>query len=254
VEKQSFRDFERFSRGANQLAGSTIDSVWLENWSLINAHQVGDHTFQLRANDENYGIDITLESEKPPVLQGNKGLSQKGSKRGNASYYYSLTRLKTSGKLIVDGDTVSINGTSWMDREWSTSMLEENQAGWDWFSLQLDNDQELMYYQLRDTSQVAGPTSSGSLVSPLGEKSALKRDDVMLKVLEKWTSPESGITYPSGWQLTVPSYQIDLTVTPVLDNQELKAAVIYWEGAVKVEGTWNGEKVSGKGYVELTGY
>lgn len=254
IQQGEFLDYERFSRGSVSLAGALTDSIWLNDWVLLNQSSESEHVFRLSAGDRDFALDIALENMKPEVLQGDRGLSQKGSKPGNASYYYSLTRMQTRGVLILGTDTLDIEGLSWMDREWSTSMLEDNQSGWDWFSIQLDNGHELMYYQLRDTLQKAGPTSSGSMVDPKGKKTPLSKSQVELDVQETWTSRESGISYPSGWTLSIPEHSIFLTIKPLLKDQELKTAVIYWEGAVDVSGNWNDLAVKGRGYVELTGY
>jgi predicted secreted hydrolase len=140
-----------------------------------------------------------------------------------------------------------------MDREWSTSALGDDQVGWDWFALQLDDGRDLMYYQLRTQDGTPDPESDGVLVGEDGTKTPLYRDDVTLEVTDTWTSPLGG-TYPSGWRLRVPSQDLDLTITPYFEAQELDVSVRYWEGAVRVDGTANGQPIRGSGYVELTGY
>jgi predicted secreted hydrolase len=156
--------------------------------------------------------------------------------------------------VTVDGQAFPVTGTSWMDREWSTSALGPDQVGWDWFSLQLSDGSELMYYQLRKKDGSADPFSAGMLVPPQGEPVRLTREDVRLEVLDTWKSPRSGGVYPARWRLTVPSRQLQLTVTPLLADQELPVSFRYWEGANRLEGTHAGQPVTGLGYVELTGY
>jgi predicted secreted hydrolase len=255
VEAGRFHAFERFSRSALGLAGAQAEPfrVWLEDWE-VRALDAGAFPMHLRASSGGVTLELTLEPGKPPVLQGNRGLSQKGPEAGNASYYYSLTRMPSRGMVTVDGRAFPVTGTSWMDREWSTSALGPDQVGWDWFSLQLSDGSELMYYQLRKKDGSADPFSSGMLVPPQGEPVRLTREDVRLEVLDTWKSPRSGGVYPARWRLEVPSRQLQLTVTPLLADQELPVSFRYWEGANRLEGTHAGQPVRGFGYVELTGY
>jgi predicted secreted hydrolase len=209
---------------------------------------------RLTAEEEGVSLSLVLESGKPPVLQGDRGLSQKGPEPGNASYYYSLTRMPSRGQVTVDGRAYAVTGQSWMDREWSTSALGENQVGWDWFALQLSDGGELMYYQLRQRDGSADPFSGGTLIPAHGEPVRLSREDVRLEVGDTWKSPNSGATYPARWRLAVPSHNLTLELTPALANQELPVSVRYWEGSVRLSGSHAGVPVTGRGYVELTGY
>ena len=253
VEGKQFYAFERFSRGAAGLAGAQADPyrIWLEDWSV----ESGESSFpmHIRAAQEGVAIDLTLTTSLPAVLQGERGLDQKGPEPGNASYYYSFPRLQTEGTIAVRGKTFAVQGLSWKDHEWSTSALSEDQVGWDWFSLQLSNEQSLMYYQLRRHDGTPSPFTSGVLVEPDGTTRPLGPGDVEIDVLDTWTSPRGG-TYPARWQLRVLPADINLTITPYLPDQELDVSVRYWEGAVRIEGTAAGTAVSGNGYVELTGY
>ncbi len=253
-----FHPAERFSRAAVGLAGATARpfKVWLEDWE---AASVGAETWpvRLRAETDAVALELLLEPGKPPVLQGDRGLSQKGPERGNASYYYSMTRMPSRGVVRVDGRTYTVKGESWMDREWSTSALGADQVGWDWFSLQLSDGSELMYYQLRRKDGTADRFSSGTWVPPpgvSGEPVRVSREDMRLEVLDTWKSPRSSGTYPSRWRLRVEKLGLDLTLTPKVADQELPVTVVYWEGAVGLEGTREGKSLTGRGYVELTGY
>jgi predicted secreted hydrolase len=207
----------------------------------------------LKAKTDKAEINFSLEAIKPLVLQGDDGLSQKGKQPGNASYYYSYTRLKTNGKIILDGKEFSVEGFSWMDREWSTSALSEDQKGWDWFALQLDDNTEIMYYQMRRNDGSPDVFSKGVLVDESGKSQLIKKDNVDLKVIDYWEGP-NGEKYPSGWRINIAEKEIDLTITPAIKNQLMDVAVRYWEGSVKIEGTKSGSKTIGRGYVELTGY
>ena len=250
-----FHSFERLSRDALGLAGAEIQpfDVWLEDWS---ARQIGEEALpiRLRAEEDGIAIDLTLESAKPPVLQGENGLSQKSGEPGNASYYYSMTRMPTSGTVGINNTTFEVSGLSWMDREWGTSALSEEQVGWDWFALQLSDGREVMYYQLRLRDGGIDPFSAGTLVRPDGSTRRLVREDVEIEVLDSWQSPLGGSPYPSQWRFSIPSVGLDVRIEPYIENQELDVSLRYWEGAVRVEGTSNGRPVSGSGYVELTGY
>ena len=187
------------------------------------------------------------------MLQGDHGLSRKGPEPGNASYYYSLTRLATRGTVTVAGERFEVTGDSWLDREWSTSALGPDLAGWDWFALQLDDGRELMFYRLRQKGGGTDAWSRGSLVASDGSSRTLLPDEVELAPLSTWTSPK-GATYPAKWRLAVPGEALDLEISPRVPNQELVGTVRYWEGAVSVVGTRSGQPIAGHGFVEMTGY
>lgn len=254
VRNERLYAFERFSREAAGLAGAQTAPfrVWLEDWEAVSIDSAG-FPMRVRAEQNGTGIDLLLTPAKPFVLQGDAGLDPKGTEPGNASYYYSATRLAAEGTVAVEGATYDVSGRAWMDREWSTSALAEDQVGWDWFSLQLDDGRDLMYYQLRTRDGTPDAESDGVLVAADGAKTTLRREDVQLEVLDTWTSPQGG-TYPSGWRLQIPAQSLDLTVTPYFEAQELDVSVRYWEGAVQVTGTADGKPIAGSGYVELTGY
>jgi predicted secreted hydrolase len=252
VANQKFYAFERFSRGAAGLAGAQGQPfhVWLEDWDAAGADST---PMRLQAAQDDVAIDLTLAGGKPIVLQGDHGLSQKSDDPGNASYYYSMTRMPTRGTIRVGAETSDVSGLSWMDREWSTSSLGANAVGWDWLAVQLSDGRDLMYAQLRDAT---GATiySDGTLVDQAGSTRRLAPSEVVLEATAEWTSPRSGGRYPAAWRLRIASQALDLTLTPYLADQELPLTTVYWEGAVKIEGTATGTPISGNGYVELTGY
>jgi predicted secreted hydrolase len=249
-----FRAFDRFSRGAAGLAGATGAPyrVWLDNWSAEGSGPEG-MAMRLRAAQDDAAIDLALTSARAPMLQGDRGLSQKGTTPGNASYYYSLTRMATQGTIEIGGQRYAVHGLSWMDHEFGTSALEQGAAGWDWFGLQLGDGRDLAYARIRNADGSAG-LALGGLFAADGSKHDLAADEITLEVLGTWRSPRSGVEYPSSWRLRAPSVGIDLRITPWLADQELPLAVLYWEGAVKVLGTVDGRSSVGNGYVELTGY
>lgn len=253
IESEAFHSHERFARGAVGLAGvrSQPFEVWVEDWS---ASQDSAGTMRLRASEDDVELDLRLAPGRPPILQGDDGLSQKGSQPGNASYYYSLTRMPSEGRLRIGERAFRVSGSSWMDREWSTSVLEEGQVGWDWFALQLEGGRDLMVYQLRRADGSAHPLSSGTLVEADGGSRPLTSADFQLRILEHWVSPSSGASYPSAWRLSLPAEALELTVRPVLADQELRHTFRYWEGAVEALGSDGNGPLAGRGYVELTGY
>jgi predicted secreted hydrolase len=255
AEGRRFLHFERTCRGALGLAGATARPfrVWLDDWSAEGG-KASTLPIRLQAREGKVSVDLVLDTARPVVLQGDRGLSRKGASPGNASYYYSMTRLSTRGNVQVEDGTFPVEGNSWLDREWGTSALERGQAGWDWFALQLSDGRDLMFYRLRREDGGTDPFSAGTLVLPDGSSRLLSFDDVRIETVEFWKSPESGARYPSRWRLLVPSERLDLKVVPRLADQELRTAVRYWEGAVGVHGTSRGGPVEGDGYVELTGY
>lgn len=248
-----FLSAERFARNALDLAGAQAAPfrVWLEDWQA--SGPLESFPMRLQASSEQAAIDLTLEPGKPVVLQGEQGLSRKSAEAGNASYYYSLTRMPTRGSLRLGDEEFQLVGNSWLDREWSTSALAANQSGWDWFALHLDDGQELMYYQLRRKDGSPDQASAGVWVRSDGSSRLLGPGDVNLESTKTWTSPRGG-SYPASWRLQVAQEDLDLTIESLLADQELDVTIRYWEGAVKISGERNGQRVSGYGYVELTGY
>ncbi|MEI7772127.1 MAG: lipocalin-like domain-containing protein [Chloroflexales bacterium] len=255
VSGGQFHAFERFSRGGAGLAGASGAPfrVFLEDWS-VDGGGPGGMDMRLRAAQGDVGIDLRAVNGAPPVLQGAAGLSQKGPSAGNASYYYSLPRMATTGEIRVGDARYRVSGLSWMDREWSTSSLEGDVVGWDWFALQLGDGGSLMLYRLRQRGGAVSPYSAGRLVSADGSQASLASADVQVDVLDTWRSPRTGAVYPARWHLRAPAVQLDLEIAPYLADQELPVSVAYWEGAAQISGTRAGAPVGGSGYVELTGY
>ena len=255
-----FYDAERFARGAAGLAGASAEPVeaFLGPVRLVQAaaepsgrRSQADGAVPLRITGEADGAAFDLEARplKPVVLQGDRGLSQKGVGPGNASYYYAQTRMGTVGTVTLpDGESVPVEGLTWLDREWSTSALGPNQVGWDWFALHLDDGRDLMLYQLRRSDGSKDSLSEGSLVAPDGSKTRLDAEDFTLEPLATWESPSGG-TYPTRWRVRVPGTGLDVEVAAAFEAQELDATIRYWEGAVDVAGS-----ASGVGFLEMTGY
>ena len=250
-----FHAWSRLGREALGLAGAraTPFRVWLDDWSAASEAPEG-LPVRLRASEGDVGIDLVLASDKPIVLQGDRGLSRKGPEPGNASYYYSLSRMSARGTVRAGGEPLPVSGLAWMDREWSTSALGPDLVGWDWLALQLDDGRDLMVYRLRRRDGTVDARSSGALIAVDGATRPLAPGDVILDALDHWTSPRSRVRYPSRWRLAIPGAALSLEITPRLADQELIVGTRYWEGAVRVEGTAAGRAIAGRGYVELVGY
>lgn len=255
-----FRVATRYSRGSLGLAGAQSDPfrVWLEDWHLSAAPVAGPdgqagNAWHLRANDKDIAIDLLLRSRQSPVLNGIDGLSKKSALEGNASYYYSIPRMQTTGTLRSGKKSYVVSGLSWLDREWGSAGLSTGQQGWDWFALQLSDGSSLMFYNLRKIDGTRDEFSAGTFIAADGTATALSRDDVAIDVLDTWDSPAGG-RYPMAWRMTVASHDLSLRITPIMRGQELATRVRYWEGAVDVEGEYRDTAIRGRGYVELTGY
>ena len=255
---EKFHVAERVSRGAlgEAKAGTDRMDVALGPWSI--AQTPGTESYHLLAKEADMALDFEEHPLKPLVLEGVNGLSQKADGVGDASYYYSYPRLATAGKLRVGEKTYDVTGQSWFDHEFSTSFLGENQAGWDWFCVQLDNHEEIMLYAMRDKSGAMDPNSEGTWVKADGTSERLVPGSFSIEKKGTWRSAKSGAEYPAGWHLVVPGHRADLTVTPAMADQELHltkmGALDYWEGACAITGQVGDTSVTGEGYTELTGY
>ncbi|HUP49825.1 MAG TPA: carotenoid 1,2-hydratase, partial [Thermoanaerobaculia bacterium] len=250
VGGRKFRYHEKLNRMSPFTASATAGrlDVFNEGWRAATA---ADGSWILRAAADGDAIDLVLRPAKPPAIHGENGVS--------VSHYYSMTRLLASGTIQVPGrNRERASGLAWMDHEFGNSALREEQQGWDWFSIQLDNETELMLYVIRRTDGTPDVTSSGSLVTDTGEVIHIRHDQMRIRPLSRWRSPRSGATYPMSWTVAVPSLRISLTVRPLLEDQELVTSgstqVTYWEGAVDVTGSSGNIAVRGAGYVEMTGY
>jgi len=259
IAGQRFHFSEKLSRAGLGKAGADESRlrVWIDDWRAeAPADPTGSHT--LFARDGALALALTLQPTKPMVIHGPDGISRKGAGTGQASHYYSFTRLATTGSLSIDGERFDVTGTSWMDHEFGSADLDKDLVGWDWFSIQLTDNSELMLYRLRRSDGSSDPASSGTVVSSDGQTRHLSVADIRIEATGTWTSPESRAVYPNKWQLAIPSLDLALDLVPLLEQQELRtsrsAQVTYWEGAVAVAGTKQGQPVEGQGYVELTGY
>jgi predicted secreted hydrolase len=236
-------------------AGSRRYYLKLGDWTVREAH--GLHLLHATLGDD-LVFEAALRPAKPPALNGHEGLGVSFKDHGEASRYFSYTRMEADGHITWGGETERFNGSAWMDREFGTWKTTENQKGWDWFSLQLSDGSDLMVYNIRDRADRPSDFSSGTFVSAEGSRTHLTREDFEVEPTAHWRSPHTGAVYPSGWRLRVPRLGVDVTITPTLKDQELDTRgttmVVYWEGSCTVAGARGGRPVEGRAYVELVGY
>jgi predicted secreted hydrolase len=268
-----FHAYDRFARDGLGLAGARARpfAVWVDDWRMEGPPGgVGPLPIHLSARDaDGAAIDLTVTGEdrgqdreqdresSRPIAEGDRGLSSKGPAPGNASFYYSRPSLATRGRLTLPGASFDVAGVSWMDREWGTGALGADVRGWDWLGVHLSDGRDLMMYRLRDPQ---GHATADSRVAVMpsrpaaGEARAIPYQRFTLTPIDTWQSPQTGARYPVSFQLEVPEAGIDLVVRPLLVDQEMRLAVVYWEGAVSLAGTAAGAPITGEGYLELTGY
>lgn len=243
---------DKADRGAFGFAGALEDR--LKVWIGKNFLEGTEREMRLSAADGDMSLDLTLVPEKSAVLHGRGGYSRKAEESPLiASLYFSFTRMRTEGALRIGGATFRVKGSSWFDREISSRGLGKNNAGWDWFALQLDDSREVMVYLIRNKDGSLDGCSSGTVVYPDGKYRRLSMQDFSIAVLKRYASKKTGVRYPAQWRVSIPSENLLLTVTPLVEDQEFlgehSTGNHYWEGAAAVEGT-----AAGRAYVELTGY
>lgn len=259
VAGRRFHFSEKLSRAGLGKAGAEESRLyaWIDDWRA-DAQPAPNGMHTLFARDGTATLDLQLLPAKPLVVHGRDGISRKGAGEGNATHYYSFTRLETTGSVTIGTERFEVTGTSWMDHEFGSTDLGSDLAGWDWFSIQLDDRSELMLYRLRRKDGGSDLESSGTVVLPDGKTRHLSVSDIRIESTGTWASRESKAVYPSTWRIAVPSMDLALEVMPLLADQELRTSrstqVTYWEGAVSVSGVKQGRSVKGQGYVELTGY
>jgi len=212
----------------------------------------------LSAQQSNFGINLTLVPRKPPVLNGTDGFCRKAFNPPGSSFHYSVTSIDTEGTILWDGEAHHVTGSSWMDREFGTQIFPECVQGWDWFGLRLDNGFELMITFVRFTDSEYPSTAYGTVVFPDGKTNRLTGDDFFMTASLVWTSSATGADYPMEWALNIPDHDMQLRIAPLVKNHEINSRPLwridYWEGPVEIVGSMGGQRVSGRGYVELTGY
>ncbi len=266
VQAKKHHAFERYARGAAGLANAETQPfhVWIDNWKMaqrqdfasqkssVNAARDAAGDVTLAASDGAVSLELSLATQKPPTLHGDAGYSVKGKRADNASHYYSFSRMATEGSISIGGEKFDVSGSSWMDHEWSTSLLDEDAAGWDWLSLQLDDGTELMVAQVRGKAGAAPSAVFGTFIGKDGVGKPLPREVFSMTGAGGWSSPRSKLTYQTRWKISVPGEQLELDVEPRFDDQEAQLSSVYYEGAMTARGTKAGKPVSGVGYLEVT--
>lgn len=255
---------ERLNRSGGGIAGADFEraSVWNGNWQAswrLDPHAAdGVASQRLEAVTERFSFDLSLRSEKPPVIHGKNGVSQKAEGPGRASHYISLSRLLTDGAITLDGKKFVVEGLSWMDHEFFTHQLDPNQSGWDWLSAQFDDGSEMMLFRLRRKDGAIYSFSAGTYIDSRGRTSHLAVSDFSLTPRKTWVSPATGGRYPIEWAVRVFPLGLELSLSTRLPQQELtsktRAAPTYWEGAIEYSGTKKNRPVKATGYLEMTGY
>ncbi len=256
IDGNRFFHTERLNRTGAGLAGASEQQarVWNGNWAV----HLTETEQTLAAVDLRFRIALTLRPQKPPVIHGVNGVSQKSAGAGHASHYVSFTRLATTGEITVEGETFAVDGLTWMDHEFFTHQLEADQTGWDWFSVQLNDGTELMLFRLRRKDGSVDSYSAGTWIDAQGHARHLTHDDFELTPGATWRSPVTGGVYPIAWTIRVPAISLSLSLTTRLQNQELATkqsnTTAYWEGAIDVSGARQSSPAKGEGYLEMTGY
>jgi predicted secreted hydrolase len=249
---------EDVSRAALGMAGvnqsSQYTKVFLKNWST----QIEADLHILKVDAADFSYELNFKPAKPAVLHGDRGYSLKGSTPERASCYYSFPRLEGQGRITIGDDTVAVTGSAWMDHEFSSYLLEPGISGWDWFSLQLSDETEIMVFLIRTKKGGLHAASSGTYINADGMSRPIANAEINVEVLDTWKSRQSKARYPARWRLQIAPLSIDVKITSNLPDQEMRTlgstGVIYWEGSVSIEGIKDKLPVKGEGYVELTGY
>ena len=254
IDGKRFFHTERLNRTGPGLAGaSQQDSrYWNGNWQVRWLDPGANNRMRLEAICDQLKLELSLDPEKPPVIHGRNGVSRKGPKPGESSHYISFTRIQSQGQLTWEGKRLEVTGFSWMDHEFFTEPPDNGLVGWDWFSIQLSNNTEVMLYRLRHNE---GPSfSSGTFVDDKGKARFLDEAQFTLTPQRSWKSKQTNVIYPIAWHISIPSLKLELNVKTPLPTQELveknSISPTYWEGVVDYEGS----SVKGSGYLEMTGY
>jgi predicted secreted hydrolase len=235
--------------------GESGDAVLLARVKSWRVDLLPDGAFHIRADFDGHALDLVARPLVTPVLQGHNGLSQKAEGEGNASHYYSIPRLQTTGTITRAGVAHPARGQSWLDREWASNQLGPEQVGWDWFALHLDDGRDLMVYRMRLRDGGADAHSHGSLREKDGTVRHLSLKDFELTPGRLWRSPRTGGAYPVEWTLRVPTAGLHLNITTAHEEQELALEpVSYYEGSVRAKAADGSSSPAGIGYMELTGY
>ena len=258
IQKNKFYYKEKLGLGEDSDAGAVCDplKIWVSDWTVNGNYPTNNYykpEFHIKAVTNKYSILLNLKSDKSLILNGDNGLSRKGPGSDEFSYYYSIPRISTEGTITINNVQYKVSGFSWFDLEWTNSSIGLNSIAWDWFSIQLDNDEELMFYKIKNNGASTGKYNYGAFINKDGEVEKLRDSDVKIITTDFWKSDLTKV-YPSGWDIKVSKVNLAVKIKPMMKDQQLKLFTSYWEGAVQAWGTLKNRKITGKGYVELTGY
>ncbi len=234
---------ERFARGGVGQAGVTATpfAAWIDEWQLAGP-EIG--SVEMSAQGTDFAYDLSMKADGPLVFQGDEGYSVK-SASGQASYYYSQPFYRVEGTLVLPEGPVKVTGSAWLDREWSSQPLSDNQTGWDWFSLSFETGEKMMGFRLRQTDGT--DYTSGTWIAPDGTPSPF--GDGPFKAVPQGTARVQDKDIPVEWRLTLPTRNLDIAVKALNPNAWMDTAFPYWEGPVMISGSHKG-----RGYLEMTGY
>jgi predicted secreted hydrolase len=237
---------ERYARGGVGQAGVQLApfEAWIDDWRFASQAQDPLSDLQLSARNKDFAYQLHLTSSRPLVLQGDKGFSQK-SEEGQASYYYSQPFFQASGTLQIDGQSYTVSGPAWLDREWSSQPLTANQTGWDWFSLHLDSGEHVMLYRMRQKD--GAPYLTGTWIAADDHTQTLNSSQIQLNPQD--TAKVAGRVMPVKWTISIPDKHLDITLDALNPNAWMNLRIPYWEGPVRISGSH-----PGRGYLEMTGY
>ncbi|MCZ7585949.1 MAG: carotenoid 1,2-hydratase [Deltaproteobacteria bacterium] len=218
-------------------------------------HRGEDAVYRVGGSTPVHSFDLTFTDTQGPTYHGGNGLIRMSSRTVD-SFYYSRMRLAVEGTIDRGEGPIAVTGNAWMDHQWG-NFNPFVLIGWDWYSLQMDDGAELMFFVFRGDEDDPGVVdiASGTFVTPTGEQISLRKEDLKVEPLGDWTSPTTGATYPLDWRLAVPALDFDVTLSAMIEDAEmLNPMWNYWEGLVFIDGERAGEPVGGAGFVELSGY
>jgi len=222
--------------------------VRIDDWWL---RLVGD-IYTARIVSRGFEIALEFRATGPILLEGDGGYSRKGPQAAQASYYYSRPQLAVSGEITISNARTRVEGTAWLDHEWSSEYLAQAAVGWDWTGVNFDDGGALMAFRMR-SKEGGAYWAGGTLRDPRGRTRTLRPEEIAFVPIRRWRSARTGVDYPVAMRVRAGELEIELT--PLMDDQELDTRVttgtIYWEGAVRVT---QGGMAVGRGYLELTGY
>lgn len=227
--------------------------VWNRDWYVREANG----KYHLYAKMAGYELSLILTPKKPPVLHGERGFFQKAD-GSHATYYVAFTRLEAKGTLVVGSQPHRVEGLAWHDHEFGTHQLSKQEAGWDWFSIQLDDEQEIMVYLLRNIDGSYDPYSRAVLIKVDGSKEEALLSEIKFEQKSFWESDKTEARYPVSWRIKVPRWNLEVDVEPYVEACELltpkSTMTAYWEGPIKINGHLGNKNIFGQGYLEMCGY